>query len=96
MPATQERGGEVSKWPRQRLKANRDRAVGGVCVCGGGGVYLHLLVHFHIDGFDFVQLMPESDQRVLLTGERLIMSCSRPPTHVPLPSVTAHWLEFHL
>lgn len=37
MPATQERGGEVSKWPRQRLKANRDRAVGGVCVCGGGG-----------------------------------------------------------
>lgn len=65
----------------------------------GVGVYLHLLVHFHIDGFDFVQLMPESDQRVLLTGERLIMSRSHTPphpTHVPLPSVTADWLAVHL
>lgn len=30
------------------------------------GSYLHLLVHFYIDGFDFVQLIPQSDQCVLL------------------------------
>lgn len=27
--------------------------------------YLHLLIHFHIDGFHLVQLMPQSDQCVL-------------------------------
>lgn len=30
------------------------------------GSYLHLLVHFHIDGFDFIQLVPQSNQCVLL------------------------------
>lgn len=41
--------------------------------------YLHLLVHFHVDGFDFVQLVPESDQRVLVGGERPLRSRSQPP-----------------
>lgn len=40
------------------------------CVC----LYLHLLVHFYIDGFDFIQLMSQSDQCVLLI--KTTTSCS--------------------
>ena len=46
------------------------RATGSGCVC----LYLHLLVHFYIDGFDFIQLMSQSDQRVLLmTNKHTVM-----------------------
>lgn len=29
-------------------------------------LYLHLLVHFYIDGFDLIQLLSQSNQCVLL------------------------------
>lgn len=45
-----------------------------VCVC----VYLHLLVHFYIDGFDFVQLLSQSDQCVLVIKSKRCQSCCGP------------------
>lgn len=57
--------------------------------------YLHLLVHFHVDGFDFVQLVPESDQRVLLM-EKDPSWPAQPSTNVSLASGTAQRVELHL
>lgn len=35
--------------------------------------YLHLLVHLYVDDFDFIQLMSQSDQRVLEMKTKAVM-----------------------